>query len=329
MAYDSKAWGVAGGAVLTHETARQAVDQLVRKIHASLGSGGGGVTVNEVFEAGSLGQGTAVRGDFDVDLVIYSTSVESKEVLSKGYAKYLEVFKEFFLEKFGDRVEVEKVTEHAVQFKYNDEVDVDVLVSYQWATPQEPGPEKLYQFLRTIPEDKRFTFSVGASRWQVDFVRHQPNQAKEFVMRAKAWRNSEWRKEKSLTGRPKSYLMTILVVRAYEKAAIKVGTGNTRKIAEQTTAEMKSIVTRHDRSDIYWEKYYKKCEYPDLFPRCIPRIVDPANPANNLYETGIGYHHANNKCRDYEAGDGDWRSFKGKIETLDLTKTVEEIQQLY
>ena len=41
---------------------------------ASLGSGGGGVTVNEVFEAGSLGQGTAVRGDFDVDLVIYSTS---------------------------------------------------------------------------------------------------------------------------------------------------------------------------------------------------------------------------------------------------------------
>ena len=95
---------------------------------------------------------------------------------------------------------------------------------------------------------------MGASRWQVDFVRHQPNQvtlrthssghyssyslsitvqAKEFVMRAKAWRNSEWRKEKSLTGRPKSYLMTILVVRAYEKAAIKVGTGNTRKIAEQ------------------------------------------------------------------------------------------------
>ena len=80
---------------------------------------------------------------------------------------------------------------------------------------------------------------------------------------------------------------------------------------------------------IYWEEYYKECDYPDLFPQCIPRIVDPANPANNLYETGIGRHYPNNKCRDYEAGDGDWRSFKEKIETLDLTKTVEEIQLLY
>ena len=73
-------------------------------------------------------------------------------MLSKGYARYLKIFEQFFLEKLGDKVEVEKVTEHAVQFKYNDTVDVDVLVSYQWA-----GPEKLYQFLRTIPEDKRFT----------------------------------------------------------------------------------------------------------------------------------------------------------------------------
>ena len=39
---------------------------------------------------------------------------------------------------------------------------------------------------------------------------------KEYIRRAKAWMNREWGRSK--TGKPKSYLMSLLVVRAYENA---------------------------------------------------------------------------------------------------------------
>ena len=39
---------------------------------------------------------------------------------------------------------------------------------------------------------------------------------KEYIRRAKAWRNREW--GRSVEGKPKSYLLSLLVVRAYEKA---------------------------------------------------------------------------------------------------------------
>jgi len=69
---------------------------------------------------------------------------------------------------------------------------------------------------------------------------------------------------------------------------------------------------------------YEWRDYPNLLP-AHPRIVDPANPANDLYETGISSYRPNERACDYEPGDGDWTMFKRKIGTLDLTKTVEEI----
>ena len=92
-------------------------------------------------------------------------------------------------------------------------------------------------------------FSVNASKWQVAFIEKQDDkvsirmynvtnlthmytvaracvsicilkilQAKELIRRAKAWRNKEWPEGKLCTGRPKSYLISILVLRAYELA---------------------------------------------------------------------------------------------------------------
>ena len=42
---------------------------------------------------------------------------------------------------------------------------------------------------------------------------------KEYIRRAKAWRNEVWGKNKE--GKPKSYLLSLLVVKACEKAGIR------------------------------------------------------------------------------------------------------------
>lgn len=58
-----------------------------------------------------------------------------------------------------------------------------------------------------------------------------------------------------------------------------------------------------------------------------PRIIDPANPSNNLYKTGIGKYYPNSTASDYEEGDGDWTLLVRYIDSIDLTKSIEELQQ--
>ena len=52
--------------------------------------------------------------------------------------------------------------------------------------------------------------------------------------------------------------------------------------------------------------------YADMLPDA-PRIVDPVNPANNVYLSGVGPD-------PYEVGtNNDWGTFKRKAATIDLT----------
>ena len=57
-----------------------------------------------------------------------------------------------------------------------------------------------------------------------------PIQAKEFIKRAKAWRNKKW--EGGHEGRPKSYLLSVIVLRAHETART-MGDKSTQGIAKK------------------------------------------------------------------------------------------------
>ena len=77
------------------------------------------------------------------------------------------------------------------------------------------------------------------------------------------------------------------------------------------------------RYSVYWEQCYSLRQYPTLIPPSPPRIMDPANPANNLYLTGVGKYGPYERRGEYEVGDGDWTSLQRLIGTLDLSKPVE------
>lgn len=82
----------------------------------------------------------------------------------------------------------------------------------------------------------------------------------------------------------------------------------------------------HNPFSIYWEEYYKlvpvgpNTPQDEIIERS-PRILDPANPYNNLYKTGIGRY--NTRTSDYEEGDGNWTLFVKYIDTVDLAKPVD------
>ena len=76
------------------------------------------------------------------------------------------------------------------------------------------------------------------------------------------------------------------------------------------------------QSSIYWERCYSLGQYPTLIMPRPPRILDPANPANNLYVSGVGSYSAYQHCGEYTVGDGDWSMLTRLIDSLDLSKPV-------
>ena len=56
-----------------------------------------------------------------------------------------------------------------------------------------------------------------------------------------------------------------------------------------------------------------------MIPSC-PRIIDPANPANNVWTSGFKTAKPNEMIYDYEPGDGNAYPLRQKIHTIDLSQ---------
>ena len=112
-------------------------------------------------------------------------------VRENGFQALLEKMKSFLQRSLGGSY---RLTPHAVQFKYDGKIDVDLLLSPYWS-----DPHQLYKFLGQVPKVKRsmlvtcivyhlyvcdvecctIRFSVSASKWQVEFFQNQPNQVSD------------------------------------------------------------------------------------------------------------------------------------------------------
>jgi len=64
-------------------------------------------------------------------------------------------------------------------------------------------------------------------------------------------------------------------------------------------------------------------QYPTLVAPRAPRIVDPANPAHNLYETGLVNFEPYKRCPEHDIGHGDWSALIRNIGSIDLSKPIE------
>ena len=73
---------------------------------------------------------------------------------------------------------------------------------------------------------------------------------------------------------------------------------------------------------IYWEKYYTITHDGDglLTLPSQPRILDPANPINNVWKTGFKKFKPGERISDYEPGDGDAALLRERIHTIDLSQ---------
>nr|ADW54557.1 OAS1Aa transcript 2 [Geodia barretti] len=276
-----------------------------------------GFSVFDIIKAGSLGHGTSVEGNYDLDLVVYSSEISASDVCRsedhfKPWLKRIHHFLENNLEGF----KFEKLKQRSLQFDYHHPscvIKVDLLVSPHW-----DSCEDFYQFLKYIPKNKRELFTVCSSRWQVEFMRRQPPAVKNYIRQAKKWRDDAWPEAEGGEGRPSSYLITLLVIMAFNIAKSRRGS-----FAE----ELIGLVHR-EKLNVHWGRrrskiqdmkcrFYKPSEQIELLPSR-PRVVDPANPANNVWISGIAGYKPGERAGNYDGGDGNHQPLLDKIRTITL-----------
>uniref|UniRef100_A0A1X7V266 2'-5'-oligoadenylate synthetase 1 domain-containing protein n=1 Tax=Amphimedon queenslandica TaxID=400682 RepID=A0A1X7V266_AMPQE len=329
----------------TIDYANRCVDELVRTFHQYLKEDTR-LTPAEIIKGGSLGHGTAIPGDFDLDLVLYSRDIDPEVVLEIGVDNILDRLDVFLRRRLPEAYVHVKKTSFSLQFKLNGVIDVDLLPSPYWGE----DPDQFHRFLEDKGEKERMKFSCSAAKWQVKFFKEQPNEVKEYIKRFKAWRNLHWPKGQDAVGRPKSYLLGLLMIKAYEKSK--------DKSIQSIERELKSMIHNHEKINIKWnDGYYdwtyrltheefqsllgnrftlisssngvdvvydKKQQRERTYtPAEVPSILDVANPFNDVYVSGIGNYHCKDPQGSFHPGTGKWSPLVGKIDTFSLSKPLE------
>lgn len=298
--------------------AKYVVDMLVRALHKPEFHHQVGIVVAEVIKGGSLGHGTVVEEDFDIDLVLYSDSLSVADAVTNGYGKYFDKMNAYLKEQFPGMYspEEEPYTNVAIKFtmKYGTSpIGVDLILS-----PYFSDQHQLLTTLRKVDKSDRLRmFSASASKWQTNFLSHQTGWVKQLIRRAKAWRNIQWKYSKE--GKPKSYCLSILVIIAYDRLPPEkkvVRRKGLKKLVPTLTRNFKVLI-----KEIWSEPHlnifaaagrHLQDMYSDLLPDT-PRIIDPINPANNLYLSGVF------RC---EKERNKWGPFMRKVDDLDLTPKI-------
>ncbi len=77
------------------------------------------------------------------------SDVDTHTMRYKGFGKWLDQLQTFLEEQ--PKVAITKRTKFSVQFKFNDIIDVDLLVSPYWNNQHD-----FYDFLRGVPKEERY-----------------------------------------------------------------------------------------------------------------------------------------------------------------------------
>ena len=87
-----------------------------------------------------------------------------------------------------------------------------------------------------------------------------------------------------------------------------------------TNGRFKLISSNRDGTDIVYDNEQKRQRQYSPITECY--ILDPANPFNNIYKSGIGNYFGNDPEGSYRPGVGNWTRFAELIDTFNLTQPI-------
>ncbi|XP_078594899.1 uncharacterized protein LOC144872501 isoform X6 [Branchiostoma floridae x Branchiostoma japonicum] len=266
--------------------------------------------VTKVVVGGSYGYDTLVKSRNDVDLFVFS-----KELPKAGHVMWMpSVMKAVeALLRDCNKGQIPECTDFTTS-KFSvgftcQGIEFTVFLTHDWESERAGGYTRLYdESMRQRNSENRRMYSWAAARRQRQFILDQEEDVRDVIKVVKHWRNGVDWADKSR--RPSSYLLSLLVVKAYQNAQVIKGV-NIRPppIDEEgffmrepdpvvpenplefpTMAETLSafitLVKDLDRAmtRLSWNKFYEPPSFRIEHMTTLPVVQDPANPAINVAE---------------------------------------------
>ncbi|XP_078678274.1 uncharacterized protein LOC144914352 isoform X3 [Branchiostoma floridae x Branchiostoma belcheri] len=266
--------------------------------------------VTKVLVGGSYGYDTLVKSRNDVDLYVFS-----KELPKAGHVMWLPSAMKAVEALIRDCNKGQipectdfNTTKYFVRFTCQG-IEFTVYLTHDWESERAGGYTRLYdESMRQRNSENRRMYSWAAARRQRQFILDQEEDVRDVIKVVKHWRNGvDWADS---SRRPSSYLLSLLVVKAYQNAQVIKGV-NIRPppIDEEgffmrdpdpvvpenplefpTMAETLSafiaLVKDLDRAmtRLSWNKFYEPPSFRIEHMTTLPVVQDPANPAINVAE---------------------------------------------
>uniref|UniRef100_A0A8C8URH2 2'-5' oligoadenylate synthase n=1 Tax=Peromyscus maniculatus bairdii TaxID=230844 RepID=A0A8C8URH2_PERMB len=256
-----------------------------------------------VFQGGSSGKGTALKGRSDADLVVFLTKLTSFEDQLNRRGEFIQEIKEQLYElqrkrPTGVRFEIQSSpwpNPRVLSFKLSSpqlqqEVEFDVLPAYDVLVRHyrksciygKPDPEIYRRLIRECTyKNLEGEFSTCFTELQRNFLKHRPTKLKSLIRLVKHW--YQLCKEKLGKPLPAQYALELLTVYAWE-----CGSGALEFKTAQGFQTVLELVINYRELQIYWTEYY---DFEDQYisnylhrqlRRARPVILDPADPTGNV-----------------------------------------------
>ncbi|XP_028407254.1 2'-5'-oligoadenylate synthase 3-like isoform X3 [Dendronephthya gigantea] len=249
----------------------RAIDKICRFLHQEM-------RPDQIVKGGSLGKGTAVKGECDIDLVLVLNEVEDAEELKENLPTIVDDVIGKLRQNRAELAIIPNSLKNArflVKFSVQGEhgkIDVDLLPTFKVRDLQ-----SLYRKMKTDTHNKEY-YSVALAKQKVDFVENRPPNVKSLIRLVKYWKKKMVRAFSSDRRIPNSYLMELIIIHLWEENTSGYGRFNTLKAFHgimKTLDEYQSL-------NVIWTDNYRINDIP-YHVRCTrPLVMDPANPMNNV-----------------------------------------------
>ncbi|XP_028412286.1 2'-5'-oligoadenylate synthase 3-like [Dendronephthya gigantea] len=249
------------------------IDKICRFLHQEM-------RPDKIVKGGSLGKGTAVKGNCDIDLVMVLNEVEDAEELRK---KLPTIINDVIGKLRRNRAELAIIrnsltnARFLVKFSVQGEhgkIDVDLLPTFKVTDLR-----SLYRKMKIDTRNKEY-YCVALAKQKVDFVEYRQPNVKSLIRLVKYWKKKMVREFSSGRRIPNSYLMELITIHLWEENTTGDGRFNTLKAFHgimKTLDEYQSL-------NVIWMENYHVNDIPFQVQCTRPLVMDPANPMDNVCE---------------------------------------------
>ncbi|XP_059532186.1 2'-5'-oligoadenylate synthase-like protein [Myotis daubentonii] len=257
------------------------------------------VRVLKLVKVGSFGNGTALAGSAEVQLVAFLSCFRGFPEAAARHGAALRLIRntlwtcqdllDLGLEVLGVSPGVPDALAFTVQTRWTEEpVTVTVVPAYRALGPSaphsQPSPEVYVNLVKACPYPGHL--SPSFCELQRDFVKHRPTKLKSLLRLVKHWYLQYVRARSPRAALPPLYALELLTIYAWEMGTQE---NESFRLDEGLTTVME-LLQEHQSLCIYWTKYYtfQNPIIEDVVRKQLQRerpiILDPADPTYNVAE---------------------------------------------